>query len=341
MFYVGLDVHTTQITVCVLKNNGKVHKRWTVRELKQLIETLSKLTEPFQVCFEASCNYGWLSEALKKVALRVVVAHPGQLRLIFRSRKKNDRNDAEKLAKLLYVDQLPEVHVPPADVRAWRELVTFRKRTIEKRTRAKNGIRALLRSLGIKAPTRPGLWTKAGMQWLKELTFEQSLLAIKRDILVQEIDFLTMQVQSLETELKKFSRDNPAVFQLQSIPGVGLRTAETMVAFIDDPHRFKSSKQVGAYFGLVPTQDQSSDKNRLGHITRQGSAAARAMLTEAAWQAIRRSATVRAYFERIQRDDPARKKIALVATSHYLSRVMWAMLKHGTLWKEAVPAVSA
>lgn len=341
MFYVGLDVHTTQITICVLNNDGKVHKRCTVRELPQLIEFLAKLSEPFQTCFEASCNYGWLSEALKKVAQRVVVAHPGQLKLIFRSKKKNDRNDAEKLAKLLYVDQLPEVHVPPADVRAWRELITFRKRIIEKRTRAKNGIRALLRSLGIKAPSRPGLWTKAGMRWLKELTFEQSLLAMKRDMLVEEIESLSSQVQRVEKELAKFSKDNPAVFQLRSIPGVGLRTAETMVAFIDDPHRFKSSKQVGAYFGLVPSQDQSSDKNRLGHITRQGSAAARAMLTEAAWQAIRRSVTVKAYFERIQREDPARKKIALIATAHYLSRVMWAMLKHGTLWKESVPATCA
>lgn len=341
MFYVGLDVHTTQITVCVLNNDGKVHKRCTVRELKQLIEMLTQLTEPFQACFEASCNYGWLSEALQKVARRVVVAHPGQLKLIFRSKKKNDRNDAEKLAKLLYVDQLPEVHVPPAEVRAWRELITFRKRIIEKRTRGKNGIRALLRSLGIKAPSRPGLWTKAGMQWLKELAFEQSLLAMKRDMLVEEIESLASQVRRVEKELFKFSKDKPAVFQLQSIPGVGLRTAETIVAFLDDPHRFKSSKQVGAYFGLVPTQDQSSDKNRLGHISRQGSAAARAMLTEAAWQAIRRSPTVKAYFERIQRDDPARKKVALVATSHYLARVMWAMLKHGTLWKESVPATCA
>ena len=341
MFYVGLDVHTTQITVCVLNNDGKVHQRCTVRNLKQLLDFLEQMIEPFQTCFEASCNYGWLSEALQKLAQRVVVAHPGQLKLIFRSKKKNDRNDAENLARLLYVDQLPEVHVPPADVRAWRELITFRKRIIEKRTRAKNGIRALLRSLGIKAPTRPGLWTKAGMQWLKELSFAQSLLVMKRDMLLEEIESLTSQVQRVEKELARFSQDNPAVMQLQSIPGVGQRTAETMVAFIDDPHRFQSSKQVGAYFGLVPTQDQSSDRNRLGHITRQGAPAARAMLTEAAWQAIRRSPTVKAYFERIQRDDPVRKKIALVATSHYLARVMWAMLKQGTLWKENVPTTCA
>lgn len=341
MFYVGLDVHTTQITVCVLNEYGKVRQRCTVRQLSQLIEMLSRLPEPFQVCFEASCNYGSLSEALKQIAERVVVAHPGQLKLIFKSKKKNDRADAKKLATLLYVDQLPEVHVPPANVRAWRELITFRKRLIEKRTRAKNGIRALLRSLGIQAPSRPGLWTRKGMRWLKELTFEQDLLALKRDLLVEEIETLSSQVQRVEKELAKFSKDNPAVFQLQSIPGVGLRTAEAMVAFLDDPHRFANAKKVGAYFGLVPSQDQSAEKNRLGHISREGSATARALLTEAAWQAMRRSPSVKAYFERIQRDDPGRKKIALIATAHYLARVMWAMLKQGTLWKETVPATCA
>jgi transposase len=90
---------------------------------------------------------------------------------------------------------------------------------------------------------------------------------------------------------------------------------------------------VGRYFGLVPSQDQSGDKNRLGHITREGAPVVRQLVAEASWQAIRRSPTVRALFERAQRGDPQRKKIALVATAHYVVRVMWAMLKHGTVWE--------
>ena len=103
---------------------------------------------------------------------------------------------------------------------------------------------------------------------------------------------------------------------------------------MDDPHRFRNAKAVGQYVGLVPRQDQSGDKNQLGHITREGAPVVRQLLAEAAWQARRRSPTVRAYFDRVQRDDPQRKKIALVATAHYLVRVMYALLKHGTLWKE-------
>ena len=107
-----------------------------------------------------------------------------------------------------------------------------------------------------------------------------------------------------------------------------------MAAFVDDPHRFRNAKAVGRYFGLVPCQDQSGDKNRLGHITREGASVVRQLVAEAAWQALRRSPTVRAYFARVQRGDPQRKKIALVATAHHLVRVMWAMLKRGTLWEE-------
>jgi transposase len=103
---------------------------------------------------------------------------------------------------------------------------------------------------------------------------------------------------------------------------------------VDDPNRFRNAKAVGRYFGLVPCQDQSGDKNRLGHITREGAPVVRQLVAEAAWQAQRRSPTVRAYFERVQHDDPQRKKIALVATAHYLVRVMWAILKRGALWEE-------
>lgn len=334
MFYIGLDIHTKQITICVLDDDGKVHQRCTVRQVNQLMRFLEKLPGIFRVCYEASTGYGRFFELLSTVAERVVVAHPGLLKIIFRSKQKNDRRDALKLAQLLYIDQVPAVHVPSADVRAWRELITFRRRMVEKRTRAKNGVRGLLRSLGVAAPARASLWTRVGLAWLRGLAIENSMSALKRDVLLDEIENLTGQLRRVEQELARFAEQSAAVPILMSIPGVGLRTAEAAAAFIDDPHRFSHSKQIGAYFGLVPSQDQSGSTNRLGHITREGSPTVRHLLTEAAWQAARRSPTVRAYLERIQRGDKARRKIAIVATAHYLVRVMWAMLKTGTVWEE-------
>ena len=114
------------------------------------------------------------------------------------------------------------------------------------------------------------------------------------------------------------------------------RTAEAVAAVVDDPHRFRDAKAVGRFFGLVPSKDQSGDRNRLGHITREGPAVVRQLVAKATWQALRRSPTGRAYFERVRRDDPQRKKIALVTTAHYLVRVMWALLKRGTTWEEGV-----
>ena len=159
---------------------------------------------------------------------------------------------------------------------------------------------------------------------------------MRRDLLLEEIETLIRQVRRSEQRLNQQAQQAPAVARLRSIPGVGIRTAEAVAAFIDDPHRFRHAKAVGRYFGLVPCQDQSGDKNRLGHITREGPPVVRRLVAEAARQAVRRSPTVRAFFERAQRGDPQRKKIAVVAAAHYLVRVMWALLKRGTVWQENV-----
>jgi transposase len=341
LFYVGLDIHAKHITICVLASDGEVYRRCTVRTVKQMMQAIEGLPGPCRVCYEASTGYGRFFELLSPVADYVAVAHPGLLRLIFRSKKKNDRQDALKLAKLLYVGEVPSVHVPSSDVRAWRELITFRRHVVEKRTRAKNGVRGLLRSLGIAAPAAGKLWTRKGMQWLRGLTLDNAMHALKRDVLAGEIESLTGQLRRIEAELQRYARDSVAVQLLRSIPGVGPRTAEAAAAFIDDPHRFPDSKRLGSYFGLVPSQDQSGSTNRLGHITREGSATVRHLLTEAVWQGARRSPTIKAYWERIQRGEADRRKIAIVATAHYLIRVMWSMLKHRTVWKESAAAQAA
>ena len=172
------------------------------------------------------------------------------------------------------------------------------------------------------------------MAWLRRVELPTASQRLRRDLLLEEIETLTKQVQRVEQELNRQARQTPAVALLRTIPGVGARTAEAVVAFIDDPTRFRNAKAIGRYFGLVPSQDQSGDRNRLGHITREGPPVVRQLVAEAAWQAIRRSPRVRAFYERTRRDDPRRQKIAPVATAHDLVRVMWAMLRHGTTWQE-------
>jgi transposase len=321
--------------LCVLNEDGKVVRETKVRGgWQDLIKELKTLKEPFAICFEASCGAGHLHDQLCRVARRVVVAHPGQLRLIFKAKRKNDRVDARKLATLLFLDQLPAVHMPSMDVRGWRSLIEHRHRQVAKRTRAKNGIRSLLRGYGIAAPSRSRLWTRKGLAWLRELALPLEMAALQRDILLEEVEHLDAQVKRVEKELNRIGDGNPGVILLRTIPGVGARTAEAMVAYVDDPYRFGRNKTIGSYLGLVPCQDESAGKARFGHITREGPSTVRKMLTEACWKAIGGSPRIRAQFEQVCRGDRNRKKIALIATAHYLARVMLAMLKTGEVWCE-------
>src|SRR5262249_42427936 len=336
MLYVGLDIHDKRIAICVLGETGQIVRRSQVRTIDEMMRILEALPDRFEVCYEASCGYGHYHDLLSPIAARVTVAHPGRLRLIFRSRDKNDRKDAERLAKLLYLGEAPAVHVPAADVRTWRELITCRGRVIAQRTGAKNSLRTLLRCAGIVPPGRPALCTKKGREWLRRLELPTASQRLRRDLLLEEIEALTHQVRRIEQQLNHQAGRSAAVVCLRSIPGVGARTAEAVTAFIDDPHRFRDAKAVGAYFGLVPSQDQSGDRNRLGPITREGPAVVRQLVAEATWQAGRRSPTVRADFERGRRDDPQRKGIAPGGGAAYPGRVRWAWLKHGTTWEEGV-----
>jgi transposase len=265
----------------------------------------------------------------------VSVAHPGQLRLIFRSKKKNDRVDGDKLAKLLYLDEVPAVHVPGVDVRAWRGLIEYRRRLLQSRTGVKNQVRALLRGLGIDAGGR-GLWTKRGLKELQARELQDGD-RLRLEIMLEELSGLTAKVKRVQKQLATIAAGQPGVRLLMTIPGVGVRTAEAFAAYVDDVSRFARVGQIGSYFGLVPCQDASADRNRFGHITRDGPSCVRALACEAAWQGVRRSPTVKAFFERVMRGDLQRKKIALVATAHYLIRVMGAMLRSGEEWRESKP----
>jgi len=339
--YVGLDVHQLHSTMHVLDAQGNRLQRRTIKaywpsvvqEIEKLATDENGNTRQVHVCFEASVGAGHLYDQLRAHCHRVVVAHPGQLRLIFRSKQKNDRADAEKLAKLLFLDEVPAAYMPTKSIRSWRKLIETRRRTVEKRSRVKNSLRALLRGCGIQVPRAFGLWTMKGLDWLTRQDFDDSN-ALQRDLWLDELELLTKQIARLEQELDRIASASPAVALLQTIHGIGPRTAEAIAAYVDNPQRFRNAKAVGAYFGLVPGQDQSGATNRLGHITKEGPATVRKLLTEATWHAIRFSPTIKAIFERICRSDRERRKIALVATSHALVRAMYAMLRDNQPWRE-------
>ena len=332
MLNVGLDVHPNRSSIRILNQDGKAVKQELIKgRWPQVIDRLRQIDQPFRVCYEASCGYGYLYDRISSLpmARQVLVAHPGQLRLIFKSKKKHDRVDAQKIAKLLYLDEVPAVHVPNVDVRSWRKLIEYRQKLLGKRVAAMNQVRAILRGNAVAAPKR--LWTRKGMATLTRLELP-SAEKLAMEMGLEEVKEFSQKIKRVEQELKKVADSHPGVTLLRTIPGVGIRTAEAFCAYVDDVKRFSSSRKVAAYFGLVPCLDSSAGKDRFGHITKDGPATVRKLLTEASWTAVK-DPLIKERFDRIVKGDPDRRKIAIVAIAHYLCRVMASMLRSGEVWR--------
>lgn len=337
MLSIGLDVHQNSTALCMLDATGKrVSERVIRGSFHAVRDELKKLRRPCRVAFEASCGYGTLHDLLGGLDMvkEIQVAHPAQLKLVFSSKHKNDRNDARKIATLLSMDALPRVHVPSGNGRAWRGFIEHRRRLVDKRTRVKNALRAVLRALAIAAPKRRSLWSKKGIEWLKAVELPTSLDRVKRESLLAELKTLEEQIRKAEIELDAIGEKDPRVTLLRTIPGVGPRTAEAVVAYIDDPQRFTSIKSIGKYFGIVPMQDASAGKNRLGHITREGPATVRKLIVQAAWLAKRQSARLDAFFEKVRGGQKQRTGVALIATAHKMLRIMLSMLRNNEAWRK-------
>ena len=232
MLYVGLDVHQRRSSMCILNDDGKVVKQELIKgPWPAVLDRLRAIAQPFSVCYEASCGYGHLYDRMAPLAGHVAVAHPGHLRLIFKSKKKHDRVDAAKVAKLLYLGEVPAVHVPNVDVRGWRKLVEFRQKLLAKRVSSKNQIRSVLRANAVAAPR--GLWTKKGLAWLATVELPAAdKLAVEME--VEALAELAGRVKRVEGELAKVAAGHPGVALLMTIPGVGVRTAEAFCAYVDD-----------------------------------------------------------------------------------------------------------
>jgi transposase len=337
-YYVGLDVHKQQWTVCVLDGRGnRIATRTWKGSWPKLYDQLARLRaqlltagQTWAICFEATCGIGWLYDQLRRISERVVPAHPRQIRP---SKRKNDRIDAEKLAKLLLLDMVSGVWVPNSQTRAWRSLIQYRQRLLGERTACQNAIRALLQGAGLEAPRR--LFSKKGRAWLGEQVWPTPLESVQMQMRLKDWTDGNAQIQQVTAELNRIGRQDPRVQLLQTIPGVGPRTAEAFVAHVDDAGRFSRTDKIGTYFGLVPCENSSAGKERLGHITKEGPGIVRWLLVEAAWQATRRSPSLKTRFERISQGDRKRKRIAVVALARHLACVMLAMLQSGEAWHEA------
>jgi transposase len=285
---------------------------------------------------------GWVHDVAVALGMNVAVANPAHEAWRWtRVKRKTDKDDALKLVKLTVLGQLPTAHMPAPQQRQRRRLVHYRRVLVDRRTQIKNQIRSIYSQQGLSLPKRGKAWTLAG---IKQISAEARPLAECVDVLdlwrgrlhveLQLLDSLNKQIEQVDAQLDALGSHDDRVKLLQSVPGVGPRLAETVVAHLDDPHRFKSAAQVASYAGLVPKQFESGTIKRSCRITRRGPALLRSMLVEVAWMVYMRNDWAKAYVQRISRGVASRKNIAIVALARKLLVTLWAMLRDNTRWRE-------
>lgn len=295
---------------------------------------------PDRVVLEVTTGSGWVVDLCHEAAVKEVqVANPNDP--AWRNRtSKTDRRDADLLARLSAGGMLRTVHIPQRPVREWRLLIDYRHRLVAERTRIKNRLKGLLRDQGL--PTGK-LWNAVGLTGLGVLAKPVAGCEpeeLWRGVLWEELARLRESERHLAkvTEcLDMLVKRSPGGRELLKVDGVGERSAELVVATIDDPLRFKNRKQLGAYFGLVPRVLQSGNGMRHGRITKAGDGLARAILVEIVHLGIRKKdGWIRTTFDHCLRQDPTRKKRAIVATARRLVVRLWAKLRD---YRRAHPTV--
>ena len=303
--------------------------------------------QPEFVVFETCTIAGWVSDLCTRLGIDHAVANPNGEAWRWRNvKRKTDRDDALKLARLAAADELPVAPMPPPGMRQERQLQRHRDRLVSDRVATQNNLRALTEAQGLRMPTGAKAWSKQGLavldEWSKPLA-ECGVEELWRGVLHEELQkyrSLLERESAVDAKLEERAATNPAVIRLRTIPGVGRCTAEVVANYLYDPARFDRAGEVSAYAGLVPRQYQSGEQDRRGRISKCGPRRLRRALVEAAWCLLRYNAWGARLFARLTKGQKTRRKAAIVAVARKLLIRCWGMLRKETDWAEP-PTVAA
>lgn len=293
------------------------------------------------VVFETCEICGWVFDIASALGFAIAVANPCHEAWRWtKVKRKTDKDDALKLAKLALLDQLPTVHMPSPAMRQKRRLVHHRQWLVRRRTQSKNQVRSIFSQQGLPLPPRGKAWTRAGVADIASESRplidcdDQQLWRGRLAVELAVLDALNAQIALVERKLEAIGAADDRVKLLCTVPGVGRCLAETVICHLDDVKRFGSAEQVGSYAGLVPKQMESGQMKRSGRITRHGPSLLRGMLVEVAWMVYRHNTWAKSFVARISRGIKTRKKIAIVALARKLLVILWAMLRDNRPWRE-------
>ena len=340
--YAGIDVSLELSSVCVVDATGRIVREAKVAsEPEALIAWLRGLDlELARVGLEAGPLSQWLYAAMRDAGLPVELLETRHVRDAFKAMPvETDRKDAHGIAQLMRLGWFRPVHCKSASAQETRALLTARKLLQTKRHDVEMSLRGLLRGFGLKVgPTT----SRSFAARIRELVEGHAVLTAVADALLAARETLAAQLRGLEKRLRDQARHEKRARLLMSVPGVGVVVALTFAAAVDDPSRFRSSKTVGAHFGLTPKRYQSGETDVTGRIGKIGDVGVRTALYEAAHVILTRpvkGSTLKSWAARLAQRTGLRK--AKVALARKLAVVMHRMLVDGTSFAAERAAVAA
>jgi transposase len=323
MVIIGCDFHPSFQQVAIFDNlTGEMWER-RLRHREEAEQFYRGLAgEQVRVGTEACGQYPWFERLLQELSFELWLGDAAKVRASVVRKQKTDRRDAEHLLKLLREDRFPRIWVPTLEERDARQLLVHRHKQVQTRTRIKNQLQAMALSQGVQKKRK--LWTQVGRTELEKLEL-LPYAAQRRQQLLSSLDQLEMEIAELDRKVVEEAKQRRAAMRLQTHPGVGPVTALAMVLTLGPADRFASAKQVGSYFGLIPSEYSSGGGQQLGRISKQGNPFLRFLLVEAGQTAARYDAELGRFYRRLAMRK--HRALAKVAVARKLATRLYWMLR--------------
>ena len=327
MMIIGCDYHPGfQQIAYVDTDTGELRERRLghKEEAEQFYRELRGHGMQLRVGMEASGHARWFERLLIELQFELWIGDAAAVRTKRVRKQKTDRQDAQLLLRLLLEDRFPRIWVPDAENRDLRQLLWHRHRLVQMRTRVMNQLHVVALNEGLRR--KKALWRPAGRAELEGLALAPWASRRRQDLL-DLLDRLTPKIHELNGKLEQIVEQRPVTRQLSTHPGVGPLTALAFELVIGTPERFQCAKQIASYVGLVPVEESSGDRRRLGHISKQGNVLLRFLLVEAAQVTVRSDPQWRNQFFHLAMRRG--RKIAKVAMARKLAVELYWMWRRG------------
>ena len=320
---IGVDYHPSfQQIAFLIEETGELEERrlnHSEGEAEKFYHDLQQRGIRVRVGMEATGYARWFERLLAELGFELWIGDPAEIKAKRVRKPKTDREDARLLLKLLLEDRFPKIWVPSPENRDLRQLLWHRHRLVQMRTRIMNQLQAL--GMNENKCGKGKLWSTAGRAALEELPLA-FWASRRRQELLEFLDRINPAIEELTAAVEKEAGKRPEALRLMTHPGVGPLTALAYVLIIGTPERFAGGKQVSNYVGLIPSEDSTGGRQRLGHITKQGNSLLRFLLVEAAQTAARCNPDWRRRYRQLAMR--RRKNIAKVAMGRRLGvRLYW------------------